>query len=98
MQAMNQAAGSLHKNMSNTVRRCHGPHSPIKSDTELGNFCKLFLPVVCVSLFTLEHIVILLMEALSYMYQALSAMHCRSQRLSENEDTEEKIKKNIIRY
>lgn len=29
MQAINQAAGILHKNISSTFRRCHGPQFPI---------------------------------------------------------------------
>lgn len=47
MQAMNQAAGILHKNIRNTVRRCHAPHSPITSKIELCVFrvCKLPLGV-----------------------------------------------------
>lgn len=36
MHAMNQAAGILHKNMSSTFRRCHGPQLPIIDKMALG--------------------------------------------------------------
>lgn len=55
MQAINQAAGILHKNIKNAVRRYHGPHSPIKSEMEFGMFVAF---PVCRSPFTVEHMIL----------------------------------------
>lgn len=39
MHAMNQAAGILHRNISRTLRRCHGPQLPISVGMSLDDGC-----------------------------------------------------------